>query len=45
MGEEALYDLGYYLGDQGISYADIKNTDKTHLYVQVGKINLALITG
>lgn len=27
-GEEALYDLGYYLGDQGISYADIKNTDK-----------------
>ncbi|KXZ73464.1 hypothetical protein AVENLUH5627_00620 [Acinetobacter venetianus] len=27
-GEEALYDLGYYLGDQGISYADIKNVDK-----------------
>lgn len=27
-GEEALYDLGYYLGDQGISYADIKNADK-----------------
>ncbi|MEF9955597.1 MAG: hypothetical protein RSA22_02640 [Acinetobacter sp.] len=27
-GEEALYDLGYYLGDQGISYADIENVDK-----------------
>ncbi|WP_314339978.1 cell envelope integrity protein TolA [Acinetobacter guillouiae] len=27
-GEEGLYDLGYYLGDKGISYADIKGVDK-----------------
>lgn len=27
-GEEALYDLGYYLGDHGISYEDIKGADK-----------------
>ncbi|AXY55397.1 hypothetical protein CDG60_01495 [Acinetobacter chinensis] len=27
-GEEALYDLGYYLGDRGISYEDIKGEGK-----------------
>ncbi|MBO3658821.1 hypothetical protein [Acinetobacter haemolyticus] len=27
-GEEALYDLGYYLGDYGISYKDLVGVDK-----------------
>lgn len=27
-GEEALYDLGYYLGDYGISYKDLAGVDK-----------------
>lgn len=32
-GEEALYDLGYYLGDRGISYEDIKGKGReTSIY-------------
>lgn len=27
-GESALYDLGYYLGDRGISYEDLKNVKR-----------------
>jgi hypothetical protein len=27
-GESALYELGYYLGDKGISYEDIKKAKK-----------------